>query len=135
MALLFYWAPLNRQVRVEGIAEPVSEEESRDYFQRRPKKSQISAAVSEQSAPVDSRQTLIERYQQLDEKFADSAHVPKPKLWGGFLVAPRKYEFWQGQSSRLHDRIVFERPAPGQEVDGVLVKAAENGWVMTRLQP
>ena len=136
VALLFYWDPMNRQVRIEGRAEKLSVEEAKEYFEkRRPKKSQLAGAISEQSSMIDSRQTMIAKYNELEEQHANDPFVPKPENWGGYLIVPKKFEFWQGQSSRLHDRIVFEKVESGQEVDNVLIKRAEGDWIMKRLQP
>lgn len=126
---------MNRQVRIEGTAEALPDEEARQYFESRPKKSQIAAAISLQSRPIESRQTMIDKYTELDEKYSEASFIPKPAIWGGFLVKPHKFEFWQGQSSRLHDRIVFRRLKADDAVDGNLLKAAEDGWFMERLQP
>jgi pyridoxamine 5'-phosphate oxidase len=134
-ALLFYWDPMNRQVRVEGQALPLPDEEARQYFESRPKKSQLGAAISEQSAPIESRQAMIQKYVDLEEQFSDATFVPKPKTWGGFKIVPERFEFWQGQSSRLHDRIIFRKSTESDQIDGKLIKQAANGWVMERLQP
>ncbi|RWS11445.1 pyridoxine-5' [Dinothrombium tinctorium] len=133
-ALLFYWDPLRRQVRIEGAVETLPEVESKQYFESRPKRSQIAAAISNQSQPIESREELIERYNRLEEKHRDDKHLEKPTFWGGFKLIPKAIEFWQGQSSRIHDRLLFTRD-PNIEIDGKLVKEAENGWVLQRLQP
>ncbi|KAH9616345.1 hypothetical protein KSS87_018323 [Heliosperma pusillum] len=105
-ALLFYWAGLNRQVRVEGPVEKVSEEESERYFHSRPRGSQIGAIVSQQSSIVLGRQYLQDKYNELEENYSDGNVIPKPNYWGGFRLYPKVFEFWQGQASRLHDRAV-----------------------------
>lgn len=135
-SLVFYWAPLHKSVRIEGIVEKLTEEESTDYFHSRPKNSQISACVSNQSAPIQSRQTLVAKEKELTEKYKDpESVVPKPDFWGGYRVKPEVIEFWQGQSTRLHDRIVFRKLKSGEEVDGKLLHHGQNGWVYERLAP
>lgn len=134
-ALLFYWDPLNRQIRINGKVEQLPEHEAIDYFTFRPKKSQIAAAISNQSHPVESRDNLVEKYKQLEEEYAEATHLPKPSTWGGFRVVPYSFEFWQGQSSRLHDRIRFRKLVGNEVIDNKLLKAAEDGWFMERLQP
>ena len=126
-ALLFYWDPFNKQVRIEGDVSILPDQESREYFESRPKKSQIAAAISNQSSPIQDRAALIQKYKLLEEKHADDAFISKPKEWGGFCVKPHRFEFWQGQSSRLHDRILFRRPAANEP--------ASDSWIMERLQP
>jgi pyridoxamine 5'-phosphate oxidase len=108
VALLFFWKELERQVRIEGIAQKVSPADSDAYFHSRPKGSQISAAASPQSQVIESREELEQKVQELEAKYADS-EVPRPDHWGGYKVIPEKIEFWQGRSNRLHDRIVFFR--------------------------
>ena len=103
--LLFYWAPLWRQVRVEGQIEKVSEQESEEYFQSRPLGSKVGAWASEQSKPVASRAELDHRFEEFQAKFGDS--VPRPPHWGGYRVKPKVIEFWQGQENRLHDRLSY----------------------------
>lgn len=125
---------MNKQVRIEGDVEFLSEDESKEYFSMRPKKSQLGAAASDQSRVIDSRDTLIQKYNQLEEKYADMATIPKPETWGGIRIIPHSFEFWQGQSSRLHDRIVFRLRDNGSE--GNDTKADGDGqWIMERLQP
>ena len=120
-ALLFYWEPLERQVRIEGRVELVTSAEADAYFATRPKGSQISAWTSRQSEPIDSREALERRHAEFAERFG-SGPVPRPADWGGYRVVPDAYEFWQGRPDRLHDRFRYERSA-----DGI--------WVITRLQP
>jgi len=109
--LLFYWAPLWRQVRIEGRVEKVSEAESEEYFHSRPLGSKIGAWASNQSQRVTSRNELDERFEEISLKFADK--VPRPPHWGGYRLDPRVIEFWQGRENRLHDRLVYTRQNDG----------------------
>lgn len=120
-SLTFFWPELERQVRIEGIASRVDAKRSDDYFQSRPRGSQIGAWASPQSSIIDSRVLLEERAKQLEEKFKGQEKLPRPQQWGGYEVAPLLIEFWQGRASRLHDRIVFTK------VDDV--------WKVNRLAP
>jgi pyridoxamine 5'-phosphate oxidase len=105
VALLFFWVELQRQVRVEGIAERTSAEESDAYFAARPRGSQLSAWASPQSAPVSDRAWLEAQVASMEARF--TSPVPRPPNWGGFRVVPSRFEFWQGRESRLHDRLVW----------------------------
>jgi pyridoxamine 5'-phosphate oxidase len=120
-ALLFHWAPLGRQVRVEGEAVRLGEEESDAYFATRPRGAQIGAVASEQSEPLDSRSALEKRIAEIESELAGAA-VSRPRTWGGYLVVPDAWEFWQHGESRLHDRFRYEPAAGG-------------GWAVTRLFP
>jgi pyridoxamine 5'-phosphate oxidase len=120
-ALLFHWRPLGRQVRVEGWTERVSAEESDAYFATRPRDAQVGALASRQSDPLASRTELYDRLAEL-ERDLGGGEVPRPPTWGGFLLAPAAWEFWQHRDSRLHDRFRYER-----EPDG--------GWSVQRLFP
>lgn len=108
VALTFFWNGLERQVRIEGVAEKVSEEESDRYFHSRPRESRLSAAASMQSAVVSDREFLEKKRIELKNKLQDD-HVPRPERWGGYLVVPALVEFWQGRENRLHDRILYSR--------------------------
>ncbi len=119
-ALLFHWAVLQRQVRIEGPVEKVSSQESYAYFRIRPRGSRIGAWASRQSAPLSSRAELQQRVRRFEEKFKGQ-EIPLPPFWGGFRVIPERIEFWQGRTHRLHDRLRFER-------DG-------DGWRSVRLYP
>ncbi|XP_031570093.1 pyridoxine-5'-phosphate oxidase-like [Actinia tenebrosa] len=134
--LLFYWPPLHRQVIIKGTAEKVSDEEATEYFHSRPRGSQIGACISRQSTVIPSREVLSEREKVLKERYADeSIPVPKPDYWGGFLVRPESIEFWNGQTSRLHNRIRFRKLIPNEEIDSKLTKLGTNGWVYEMLSP
>jgi pyridoxamine 5'-phosphate oxidase len=119
-ALLFYWHPLGRQVRIEGAVGRTGPEESDAYFGARPARSRLSAAASPQSEVVASREALEARVEELASVHPDG-DVPRPDDWGGFLLAPKEYEFWQHRDDRLHDRLRYRR-------DG-------NAWVVERLGP
>jgi pyridoxamine 5'-phosphate oxidase len=105
-ALLFFWASRERSVRIEGLVEKVSSDESARYFASRPRASQLGAHVSTQSAVASSRKALEARLNKLEAQFAGQ-EIPKPEQWGGYRLKPRQYEFWQGRESRLHDRLRY----------------------------
>lgn len=134
VAMLFYWDSFNRQVRVEGLAERLPQQTAEDYFKRRPQSSQIGAAISDQSSLIESREALMKRYDDLKAELGD-ATPPKPPTWGGFLIKPERFEFWQGNTNRVHDRIIFRRPKANEQPDGKLSRLAENGWIMERMLP
>lgn len=120
VSLHFAWLPLERQVIIGGEAEKLTEAESEAYFRTRPRSSQIGAWTSRQSAPIDSREALDEKFRAIDETFADEA-VPLPSFWGGYRVRADLIEFWQGRGQRLHDRFLYRKVA--------------KGWNIERLQP
>lgn len=119
-ALTFFWAELERQVRIKGVVEKVSAEESDAYFFSRPFGSQIGAWVSPQSKKIESREVLVANQLEIEQNFSEKP-MQRPKHWGGYRLFPNKIEFWQGRPSRLHDRIVYEL------IDGA--------WKISRLAP
>ncbi len=121
-AMTFFWDKLERQVRIEGKVEKVSEEESTSYFQTRPRMSQIGAWVSNQSSVIENREILEEKMEYLSAKFGGIEPIPKPPHWGGYLLRPVQIEFWQGREGRLHDRILYT-------LEG------EKNWSRCRLSP
>jgi pyridoxamine 5'-phosphate oxidase len=122
-ALVFYWEPLERQIRVEGTVSRVSAAESDNYFQTRPRESQLGAIASPQSEVIDSRSLLEERYRELQEQFGDEAElIKRPDHWGGYRVTPTRIEFWKGRPGRLHDRLLYELQPDGS-------------WIISRLAP
>ena len=108
VSLLFQWLPLHRQVEINGSAERVSTAESLKYFATRPRGSQLGAWVSEQSSVITSRSLLDAKLAEMKHKFMNS-DVPLPSFWGGYRVVPDRFEFWQGQTNRLHDRFEYLR--------------------------
>jgi pyridoxamine 5'-phosphate oxidase len=120
-ALTFFWPQLERQIRIEGVAERVSEDQSLQYFQSRPRQSQVGAWSSPQSAVIADRSLLEKRVKEIEERFKGQTLLPKPKQWGGYRVDPFMIEFWQGRPSRLHDRIVYSK--------------ADTTWKISRLAP
>jgi pyridoxamine 5'-phosphate oxidase len=111
-ALCFLWKSMNRQVRVEGPVERVTDDEADAYFASRPRDSQIGAWASDQSRPLDSRAELERRVEQFSRRFAEG-RIPRPASWSGFRVVPRHVEFWQERPFRLHDRLLFVREGEG----------------------
>jgi pyridoxamine 5'-phosphate oxidase len=120
-SLLFFWAELERQVRINGAVTKTTAAESEAYFHSRPIESQIGAAISDQSRPVADRAYLEQRYEEFVAKYKDS-QVPRPSNWGGYRLTPDTIEFWQGRKSRLHDRLLYTRQADGS-------------WSRSRLAP
>ncbi len=119
-SLAFYWGLFSRQVRVSGRVSQIDEAESRAYFGTRPEESRLSAAASDQSQPISSRQMLEARVAELRAQHPDG-NVPMPDGWGGYVLQPQSVEFWQGREGRLHDRFTYTR--------------SEDGWEVQRLQP
>lgn len=120
-ALLFYWPHLHRQVRIEGVVERVSREESEEYFHSRPRLYQIGAAASNQSEIIASRQSLVDRFKRLQKTLAGQS-VPMPDCWGGYLLIPDSIEFWLHRASRLHERLRYRKDKAGK-------------WARERLAP
>ena len=118
--LLFVWRTVERQVRIDGRVEKVTEAESDDYFATRPIESRWSVYASHQSAPIGSREALEARYDEARRR--DGETVPRPSWWGGYRVVPDEFEFWQGRESRLHDRLQYSLQANG-------------AWTRERLAP
>lgn len=119
-AVVLTWLPLERQVRVSGIVERLSAEESDAYFATRPRGSQLGAWASDQSAPIPDRATLEAAMEEARQRFGDG-EIPRPPHWGGFRILPARVELWQGRSDRLHDRFEYRR--------------TEGGWEIRRLSP
>lgn len=111
-ALCFYWMPLDRQIRVEGIVKSVTDEEADAYFQSRHPESQLGAWASEQSGVLDSRDTLMERLRAARERYG-ATEVPRPPYWSGYRLAPSSIEFWEAGEYRLHHRERFTRSGQG----------------------
>lgn len=120
-ALLFWWHPAKRQVRIEGIVERVSDSQSDEYFLTRPRESNLSAMASPQSQVVEGRAWLVERVERTRREWADRPLV-RPAHWGGYRLVPRRVEFWQGRPDRLHDRLCY-------------IKDSSNRWRIERLAP
>ena len=112
VALLFHWKSLRRQIRIEGTLSPVSEAEAEAYFHSRARDSQLGAVASDQSAPLDSRETFLARYEEVRARF-EGGEVERPAHWGGWRVRPRAIEFWHDRPYRLHERRRFEHAADG----------------------
>lgn len=120
VSLCFLWKELERQVRIDGIVRKISREESEEYFQSRPIKSQIGALASSQSSIIQNREELEKNFKSLTEEYS-TGNVPMPENWGGYHVDPVAIEFWQGRRSRLHDRVKY-------------IKLTES-WTINRLAP
>ncbi len=120
ISVVFFWPELERQVRIKGKAEKISEEDSESYFLSRPLESQLGAWASPQSQIIENRKVLDDNYTHFRQYF-ETHEIKKPPHWGGFLIRPEYFEFWQGRSNRLHDRIVFCRE--------------DHNWTIYRLAP
>ncbi len=121
--ILFYWPALQRQIRIEGILEAVAAETADAYFASRPRSAQVGAWASQQSQPVGSREEFQEVIRATAERFSDETQpVPRPPHWGGYRCIPEAFEFWQGQPSRLHDRLHYQLQPDGT-------------WLRQRLMP
>lgn len=121
VSIVFLWKEIERQVRIEGKIIKISEERSTAYYRSRPKGSQIGAWVSPQSRVIKDRFELEEKYEKFAHKYQEVDHLPKPPNWGGYIIQPTMIEFWQGRSSRLHDRLRYN--------------SLENNWQIDRLAP
>jgi pyridoxamine 5'-phosphate oxidase len=119
--LVFFWKELERQVRITGLVEKLSETESNAYFKARPEGSRIGAWASPQSNIIESSEWLIQQAKLYEDKFSDS-EIPMPPYWGGYLVRPVTIEFWQGRPNRLHDRLLYTLQENGE-------------WIIERLAP
>jgi pyridoxamine 5'-phosphate oxidase len=119
-SILFFWPELERQIRIEGKVSKTSYEESKKIFDARPKESRIGSLASEQSCEIPDRSYLEKRYKELEKKYLTDDPV-LPEFWGGYMLVPDYFEFWQGRKSRLHDRIIY--------------KITGDGWQLTRLAP
>lgn len=117
----FFWASLERQIRIEGKVFKLSDEESNEYFSKRPYLSKIGAWASRQSEILDKKLTLENKVKYFCDKF--KLNVPKPDFWGGYKILPNYFEFWQGRPNRLHDRISYK------------LNEASNKWIIARLYP
>jgi len=120
VAILFPWLPLERQIRITGQAQKISAKESFAYFTSRPKGSQLGAWISPQSKIIESRNFLKQKLVEMKAKFANG-DIPLPSAWGGYRIVPSRFEFWQGRTSRLHDRFVYEKN--------------DDAWLINRLAP
>ncbi len=123
-SILFYWDVLERQIRIEGKVEKMTEAASNQYFQSRPKKSQIGAIASPQSSILASRKELDDQVEQLEQQYESSESIERPDYWGGFVLIPHTFEFWQGRSNRLHDRFQYR-----------LESTNNKHWKIDRLAP
>ena len=121
VAVLFNWVALERQVSINGVAEKVETSESLKYFMGRPRGSQLGAWVSDQRSVLSSRKILEMKLDEIKRKFADGK-IPLPDCWGGFRIKPERFEFWQGQPDRLHDRFLYS-------------KIDDESWEIERLAP
>ena len=119
-SIVFFWKELERQVRIQGVVEKISEEDSTAYFTSRPVESKIGAWASPQSEVIESRIFLEERFKNYELQFSDQ-EIPKPPHWGGYIIKPSRIEFWQGRPGRLHDRIEYNKN--------------NEGWTIERLAP
>lgn len=121
-SLHFAWLSMERQILIEGTAKPLTETENDRYFHSRPRASQLGAWASAQSEEIADRAALDAQFKAMEERFADNEIIPRPAHWGGYVICPERYEFWQGGRARLHDRFEYRRQQDG-------------GWLVRRLQP
>ncbi|MDD3609570.1 MAG: pyridoxamine 5'-phosphate oxidase [Halothiobacillaceae bacterium] len=118
-ALAFYWPEMDRQVRIEGAVERLSEHDAENYFRQRPPGSRLAAAASHQSQPIGSREALEQRVAVLKAQYPDGG-VPRNPDWGGYRLIPEHFEFWQGRESRMHDRFVYTRVGEGWRIERLM---------------
>jgi len=128
-SLVFPWFAIFRQVIVIGSVTKVSREESAAYFHSRPHESQLAAFASDQSATLNSRESLENRFEELKGQYPEGSTVPLPENWGGYLVSPKTIEFWSGRSSRMHDRLVYTALNSNPDLSN------STDWKITRLSP
>ena len=120
-ALCFHWKTLRRQVRVRGVIEKSSSEQSDTYFQQRAPQSRIAAIASDQSRPLTDREVFNQRVAEISSIYGDDDDIPRPEHWGGYKLLPTEIEFWQDQAFRMHDRLKLKRSG--------------DGWISSRLYP
>ena len=125
-ALVFFWKELERQVRIKAHLQIMDEQTATDYYQSRPKDSQIAAWASPQSQVITDRQILEDNFIELQQRYQQETLLPKPPNWGGYFIIPHQFEFWQGRSSRLHDRFIYTFANKKNTIDG---------WLIERLAP
>ena len=124
-ALVFHWFKTGRQVRIEGMVQPLDGVDSDIYFRSRPRGSQLGAWASAQSRELSHRQELMDAYTQIEKKFTEVSEVPRPPNWGGYQVIPQRFEFWQSDENRLHWRWKLKRP----------IDPAQSHWKVTLISP
>ncbi len=124
-ALVFPWHAMERQVRVEGTATKLPAEEVDAYFATRPRESQLGAWASQQSQPVESREELDLQYESYERQWPEGTDITPPYFWGGYRIEPTAFEFWQGRTGRLHDRLAYRRTS----------SSSSESWELIRLQP
>ncbi len=121
ISALFFWREQERQIRITGTISKIDDQENESYFSTRPYLSKIGAAASDQSSPIKDRMALEAKFEAFQQQYPEGSVVPKPESWGGFLITPKSFEFWQGRSGRLHDRIIYT--------------SKDGDWLTKRLQP
>jgi len=128
VAILFFWDVIQQQIRIEGDCEKVAANQSDEYFDSRPFKSRVASSVSPQSTVVESRKILEEEFDAALEKATTENKIERPGHWGGYLVKPNLFEFWQGRKSRLHDRFQYTLNTENTQTNN-------NNWLIERLAP